>query len=927
LWSKAAQGNSVRDSSVVTIRRKTKVFRRPRLRIEVKVMNMLSRQIRNGSGRAVRQLTASLAVLFLHASCTSGDGVQIGTGQDPDPVIVDFPIAFVRAPLPLDDQGVLEQSDVRELITFNVGADLYFRDRASPSASDTNITERVTTGIGDVRDVEIAYDGSKLLFAMRGPADLNLDLDDENQPTWNIWEYEIETDTLRRVIVSNISAELGHDLAPHYLPDGRIIFSSTRQSQANGILVDEGKPQFAAVDEDRNEFAFVLHVMNPDGTNIQQVSYNQSHDFDPSVLSNGQVVFSRWDNMGGNNVVNLHRMNPDGSGLELLYGQNSHDTGTNGEIVQFMQPRELEDGRIMALVRPFTDTAGGGDIFVIDTPIYLENTQPNKDNPGMPGPAQQPATTVNVSTLAGVPSPGGRYSSVFPIQDGTGRLIVSWSQCRVIENLLEVPCTPERLADPLVVEANPVYGIWIYDPRDGTQLPVVPPEAGFIFPEVVAADPRTAPPVILDGSTTFALDPDVASEGAGVVHIRSVYDFDGVALQNIDALADPMQTTADLRPARFLRIVKAVSLPDEDTLNIDIPNTAFGRSAQQGMKEILGYTMVEPDGSAMFKVPANVAFAVSVLDADGHRITARHQNWMQVRPGQLLECNGCHFPQSGVSHGRGDAFDSAWAGAQASTFPNTDPAMLVENLGDTMAYTRAFNSCANDNCSSLEPSINVEFTDVWTDTNLRAADPDISYSYLDLTTPAPLSVASDFCLTQPWTSRCRIVTNYTMHVQPLWEATRSILDAAGNPVLDANGMPMTNCLGCHSPVDAAGAVRVPAGQLDLSGLPSPDEADHLISYRELLFPDDEQELNMGALQDRLVDSGQVDANGNPILVTVTVNPSMSVAGANLSGTFFSRFDGGSHATYGLSDAEKRLIAEWLDVGAQYWNNPFDVPQN
>jgi hypothetical protein len=437
------------------------------------------------------------------------------------------------------------------------------------------------------------------------------------------------------------------------------------------------------------------------------------------------------------------------------------------------------------------------------------------------------------------------------------------------------------------------------------------------------------PPVILDGSTDFTWDPDLAAEGAGVLHIRSVYDFDGVAVANIDALADPMQTTADLRRARFLRIVKAVSLPDEDTLDIDIPNTAFGRSTQQGMKETLGYTTVEPDGSAMVKVPANVAFAVSVLDADGHRITARHQNWMQLRPGQLLECNGCHVAQSGVSHGRGDAFDSAWAGAPGATFPNTNPLMLVNQPGDTMAWTRMVNSCGSNNCSSLEPSINVEFTDVWTDVAMRAPDPDINYSYIGLTTPAPLSVASSFCLTQPWTTRCRIVTNYTIHVHPIWEATRAILDSGGAAVLDANGLPMINCLGCHTPADAAGAVRVPLGQLDLTGLPSLDEADHLISYRELLFNDDEQEVNAGGqLVNRLVDSGQVDAMGNPILVTVNVNPSMSVAGANASNRFFSRFDaGGTHATYGLSDAEKRLIAEWLDVGAQYWNNPFEVPQN
>src|SRR3989440_4630512 len=38
----------------------------------------------------------------------------------------------------------------------------------------------------------------------------------------------------------------------HYLPDGRIVFSSTRQTQSQGILLDEGKPQFAAQDEARD---------------------------------------------------------------------------------------------------------------------------------------------------------------------------------------------------------------------------------------------------------------------------------------------------------------------------------------------------------------------------------------------------------------------------------------------------------------------------------------------------------------------------------------------------------------------------------------------------------------------------------------------------------------------------------------------------
>ncbi|MEM7500982.1 MAG: hypothetical protein AAF417_03010, partial [Pseudomonadota bacterium] len=225
------------------------------------------------------------------AACGGGDGVSIGDGQDSDPVVIDFPIAYVREPLPVDDDGEFQQDDLREMLTFNFGGDLWFRDRASPSTEAINITGELTQGEYAVRDVEISYDGTTILFAMRGPVDMNLDLDDEDQPTWNVWEYIIEDGTLRRVIASDLSAEIGHDLAPHYLPDGRIMFTSTRQVRSKAVLLDEGKPQYAAQDEDDNEPAFVLHVMNADGTGIQQVSYNQIHDFDPSVMSNVQLEY------------------------------------------------------------------------------------------------------------------------------------------------------------------------------------------------------------------------------------------------------------------------------------------------------------------------------------------------------------------------------------------------------------------------------------------------------------------------------------------------------------------------------------------------------------------------------------------------------------------------------------------------------------
>jgi hypothetical protein len=858
--------------------------------------------------RAGRAAVLALAAAF--AACGGSDGsVGVGSGQEPDPVAVDFPIAYTKGPLFDEDMQIQMPSDLRDLQRFNVGTDLYMRDRASPTAVERNITFDETEGLGDVMGVEISIDGTKVLFAMRGPFDPNLD--DEDQPTWNVWEYDITTDTLRRIIASGITAEAGQDIAPHYLADGRIIFSSTRQRQSKAILLDEGKPQFEATDENRNDPAYVLHVMDADGDNLHQVSFNQSNDLDPVLLDDGRVLFSRWDHAMGANGIHLYTMNPDGTDLQLYYGSESHFTGTDSTQVQFVGARETIDGEITAIVRPFDHPDLGGAITVIDALTYVEITQPIATFPGLTGPAQVAATPLQVRTDL-LPSQGGRFGSAFPLWDGTGRVLSSWAICRLLEDdpdnpgqQIIVPCTLDRLADPAAESAPPLYGIWMYDPVDQTQLPIVIGEEGVLIGDVVAAQPRPNPQAILDQIP----DAELVAENAGILNIRSVYDVDGMdaATPSIAAIADPAQTVAAARPARFLRVEKAVSIPDEDLVDLD--NTAFGPNIQLGMREIVAYAPIEPDGSVRIKVPANVALAISVLDADGRRITARHRNWLQVMPGEELRCNGCHSPQSGLSHGRRDSFASAYGGAAATgvPFPNT-VAAFSPNFQETMAETRTRMTPA-----ALDPSVDLIYDDsVWT--GVPPPNASLEYRYSGLTTPLPVELN---CLAT-WTARCRIVINYEQHIHPLWSAARQA---------DVNGAPQdVTCSqgGCHAPVDAMSMVGVPAADLDLTDGISPDQADHFNSYRELLFGDNQQVVNNGALQDVLVQNG-VDDMGNPIFVTVPVGASMSSAGALASDAFFSKFDAGdTHAGY-LTVDELRLIAEWLDIGAQYYNNPFDVP--
>jgi hypothetical protein len=881
---------------------------------------------------------ALVACLALMSGCSGNAHIDVANSQSSDPATVDFPIFYVKRTIPpdTDDLRMLRQAvkpTDDQLVVPN--ADLYMRKSASPSADEINITKRMTgTDTYDIKDVDVSLDGKAVVFAMRGP--LTEKMKQKDPPTWHLWEYVIATDTLRQVIPPSLVPDQSNNVAPHYMPDGRIVFSSTAQRQSKAILLDEGKPQFEAQDEDRDEPAFVLHVISADRTEFHQIEFNQSHDRDATVLANGRILFTRWDHAPGKDGMHLYTSNPDGTDLQLYYGANSHMTGTNpagtnNAVVEFVKPREMQDGRILTLVRPYSDIDFGGDLVIINGKQFVENTQPLLTDLGLPGPAQTRATENNVIDVAG-PSPGGRFNSAFPLWDSSSRFLVSWSQCRLLDTdgVRIVPCTDSRLRDPNVQVAPPLYSVWMFNPSQNTLLPIMPPTEGVMVTDVVAAQPRALQNIILDKVPGVDIDQTLVNAGFGILDIRSVYDFDGVdsakPLGGIAALADPQAATAAQRPARFIRLEKPVSIPNRDVL--DLNGAAFG--ASNFMREILGYAPVEPDGSVNIRIPANVAFQISVLDANGRRISPIQAAWLQVRPGETLTCNGCHTPatqQNPKSHGRKGLFAPAYTGAAGGAPFLHTVSTFVPAPGETMAEARGRTSCVSDTpkCRQMMPSVNVYYSDVWTDPAVRTPDVPLVYSYNDTTqffTPPPNTACLDsFGGPSNWRGSCRIIINYPTHIQALWDVKRQTVDAAGAVVTDHT------CTqgGCHTitpkPGDAA-TVQVPAGQLDLTNNASNDEPVQPLSYRYLLFQEPKLEVIMGALTQV---PGPPDADGNPTVVMV--GPYLNAGSANgaLSSAFLGRFTPGSGSTHAgyLTPAELRLISEWLDIGAQFFNNPFD----
>jgi hypothetical protein len=461
--------------------------------------------------------------------------------------------------------------------------------------------------------------------------------------------------------------------------------------------------------------------------------------------------------------------------------------------------------------------------------------------------------------------------------------------------------------------------------------------------EPVILQPRKPAPITLvDAAPAPGQGATMATAGVGLLDISSVYDVDGVdtATPNIAGVSDPGQAPFYSRPYRFIRVVKSVEIPGKTVRKINA--SAFG-PAGMGMREILGYAPIQPDGSVQIQVPANVPFTIDIVDVNAKRITAQHTSWLQLVPGETKSCNGCHTTVNNTSHGRAGLTTAVNPGAPAtgSPFPNTNPAIALTNAGATMAQTLSLSTCTADGktpdgattpCSQIL-SADVVYDGIWTvGTTPPQADTAFAYTYANATPTAPTNSSC-----AAWKAQCRSTIHYSvtlagvatpnLFLQSIWEkASRTNV---------VNGvMTSTTCSVCHDPVNAMAMVQVPQGQLDLTATVSNLDPTVITSYEQLLFAHNAQTLNMGVLQDLLVPApGPPDpVTGLPttIMVPVSLAPPMAAGSAAGSTTFFRMFDGSFHDpvldhTGYLSPSELRLIAEWLDIGAQYYNDPFVAP--
>jgi Hydrazine synthase alpha subunit middle domain len=869
-------------------------------------------------------LGAAAAMLALGlAGCGSGSDSSLTVAGD-------VPVAYVKRASSLD----INPTDGAPSAP---GGDLLLRDKSSASADEHNVTAKFTLGVGDASDPEVSYDGKKIVFALRCPTANNTSaapVKDASGATvapctgrWNIWEYDMTGTTgLANGAFRRLTASAqDDDVDPAYLPGGGFVFASNRQAKSsqNQAL---GRT-YKALDEYERETVLNLHTMDNTGANITQITFNQSHDRNPVVRANGEIMFSRWEHVGDRNRFAIFTVKPDGTNMFTFYGAQSPGNS-------FLHPREMDpngpyNGYLSSSLMPLSRTQEGGALMFINAKDYSENNAPADKGIAALGGNGQSQITTETSAGRGL-SLGGRVTSPYPLWDGTNRVLVAYHLCQVTRNGVVIPCaslTPAELAMlndenmlASVAAAAPVqdnvpsaYGIYMFDPAKKTLLPVAAPPAGFMLTDPVAIQARAEPAVI--PATTP--DPTLGAN-EGLIEVRSVYDTDmlnrmaepmladadrpagcsvGIAQTTPGDPLDPRTSVADIvkiknpadpaylcAPPRFVRATRAVA-PPSSSMGLD---SAIGETEFE-MQQIVGYAQVEPDGSFKLKVPADVPLALAIIDSKG-RAFQTHTNWIQVRPGEKRTCDGCHSPRRGAAMNTGAVVNSTpLATGLLAGWRNG------HQLGETMASLRT-----RIDATVLDFKPDMVYSDVWADTTVATARPSISLRYTgnpnpadNLATPVPVNG----------------IINYPEHVQPIWERDRG-----------AN-----TCTNCHN------TIAKPDLRRSVSG------TGRMVSYDELLIGD------------------PVLVNGQPVVVIRDGVPEIELGAALVDSSSSSMSSAGitrksrlgeimfgetllasagartlhpnppntapNHALL-LNAAEKRLISEWMDLGGQYYNDPF-----
>ncbi len=379
------------------------------------------------------------------------------------------------------------------------------------------------------------------------------------------------------------------DFDPCPLPDGSLAFMSSRRG---GYGRCHGGWEPLPV--------YTLHRLGADGKKIDTLSYHETNEWHPSVLSDGRIVYSRWDYIDrwASRYHGLWVTNPDGTQTSALFGNYTL------RVNACYQPKAIPGSNRILFIAGAHHSAVGGSLAILDPSRVRLNRQSGEDTfeaierltPEVPFPE---------AIVPGIEEqwPSTYYHSPWPLSENY--FLVSYSR----EPLAGYG--PNQLWDGRT-------GLYYLDRFGNLELLYEDPEISCQYPLPLVARPmpRTIP---------ARLDPKLAERNEAEIMLTDVHE----TVIPIDSK----------RKIDHLRIFQLLPKGPGYVSN----NPSVGHPHAVNARMLLGTVPVEPNGSAYFRVPAGKPLYFQAVDTDGRAVLSMRSE-VYFQPGERRSCVGCHEP-------------------------------------------------------------------------------------------------------------------------------------------------------------------------------------------------------------------------------------------------------------------------------------------
>jgi hypothetical protein len=431
-----------------------------------------------------------------------------------------------------------------------------------------------TLSSGTFLSPDLSFDGKTVVFAWSSGGSEKW----QAKNRFHLFKVDIDGKNLVQLTDGNFD-----DMHPAWMPNGRIIFISTRRG---GFGRCHGRPVPS----------YTLYSMKADGSDIIRLSYHETNEFHPQIANDGRIIFTRWDYVDRdfNAAHHLWICNPDGSNPRAWGGNYCGPMDTLGSgpwtdgRYQERPFAEYYGRSIPGSATKFVATAGPHHGEAYGTLIIRDYSKVD-DN--------QMSQVTKLTPEVGFPEARGGTLSYGPAYPLSETLFLTSFDNKMV--LLDTSVKPAKKTE-------------IYATKDLSTRP--------LYAQPVMA--RTPPPIIAE--TTFQGERWSPSVPPATVQIANVYTTDTYG-----------KLPADVK-IKSLRVVQV--LPKTTQLADD---PRVGYSSQNVVKMALGTVPVEEDGSAFFEAPIEREILFQVLDERGMAVQTMRSGTF-LHPGENMTCVGCH---------------------------------------------------------------------------------------------------------------------------------------------------------------------------------------------------------------------------------------------------------------------------------------------